>query len=140
MGLTVDEVCNSLRLRKVHAAIEKRPLGKFTRFRYSDTEIEKPLQHLIQNDGGSVAMQLERVLPGIGMRSLKKHRYRLVDGTAVSVFQNSGCRNAGVREKAKESLRYFSNLRAGYTNDTDAAHTGRAGLGRYGLFRSIHYR
>ena len=87
--LGVDEVDDGLRLREIHAAVEKGALREFARQRLPCPGSEQRLQPCAQHGRGAVALQLGRVLAGVAVRSAADGAQAEVERLAVGVAKSA---------------------------------------------------
>jgi len=80
----VDQIGNALRLGKIELVIQECALSKFTRLRSTRAQIKTPSQDQPEDCESAMALQLEHVFTGIGMRGGVKNRNPSI--------QNSGFR------------------------------------------------
>ena len=66
-GLGIDEIDDGLRLRQIHFAVEKGPLGEFTGLGLTGSGGKESGEQGVENYGGAVAVEFGGVLPGVAV-------------------------------------------------------------------------
>ena len=84
-SLRVDEVNHRLRLRKVHAAVQKSPLGELPGPRLPGTCGKEGGEELPQHHRGAVAVKFGGVLPGVAVRAGEADGKAVVDAASLGV-------------------------------------------------------
>ena len=74
----INDIDHRLRLGKVDPSVQKCSLGKFPGLRHSGSGIKDSLKHPLHHQDASMAVDLNRILPGIGMRGRHIHDKDLV--------------------------------------------------------------
>jgi len=126
-----DQVGNGFGLRKVELVVEEGTFGKFTGARQPRTQCQHAAQQQVEHHRTAMALQLEDVLAGEGMRSLEKNREPLVEHAAIVVMER---REQGMaRWQAVAALQHGladgQRARAGDAHDADTAAARRGGNG-----------
>ena len=85
----VDQVDDGLRLREIHAVIEKRAPGKFARERLSGPGGKERAQTRAQHRGRAVALQLGGVLAGVAVRAAADRAEAEIEHAPVGGLQRA---------------------------------------------------
>ena len=131
-ALCRDELHDPLGSRKIEPAVQKGALRELPRLRGPRTGLPCPEEHLAQDNAPAVALQLDRILPRIGMRRTHIEEDALVDRAAVRRRDMTVARGIGrhVAERAacrrtEHAPRNGERLCAAHADDADAARAGR---------------
>ena len=81
----IDEIGDGFGLRQVDLVVVKRALGEFAWARAPRSELEAPLDQLLDDHGPAMALQLDHMLAGIGKRAGKEQRDSDVDRIARAI-------------------------------------------------------
>ncbi|MNN25341.1 hypothetical protein D3C81_1388130 [compost metagenome] len=88
-GRRFDQVDYAFGLRQVEFVIEEGAMREFTGLRHAQADVgagfQAARQQHLQHDRTAVALQLQHVFAGIGMRRLEVKRQTLVDHAAIGV-------------------------------------------------------
>ena len=121
----VDQVGHGLGLGQVHAVVEEGAAGELAGLGQAQALVaaggQAAVEHAAQHGGTAVALQLQHVLAGIGMRGAEVQRDAFVEQLAVHRFERQVVRVAR-REVALEQFAHQSGqIRTGNAHDADAA-------------------
>ena len=135
-GLGFNQINDSLRRCKVHASVEKRPLGELAGGSLPGSLPEQMRQCLRQYSRGAVALQFHRVLPGVAARSRCTHSEDPIDHPPLSVMKvieaklpGNRFRQRGAVNRGQDSSRKLGAIRPGQTNHADPGGNRRGGDG-----------
>jgi hypothetical protein len=64
--VSVNQISDSLGLRKIDLAIQKRAFGEFARLGHSSAKLEAPSEHKLHDARTAMTLQFNDVLPGVG--------------------------------------------------------------------------
>ena len=88
-GLSVDEIRHGLGLGQVHAPVEEGPPGELSGACLPGAGGEEGVQPRSQHRGGAVALQLDRVLAGVGGGGAAADGEDLVDDPALPIQERT---------------------------------------------------
>ena len=94
----IDEIGDGFGLRQIDLVVVKGALGEFTGPRAPRAELQAARDQRFEDDRAAMALQLEHVLAGVGMRAGKEQREADVDGLrrlASRKRASVACRAAG---------------------------------------------
>ena len=83
-GTGLDQVGNRFGLGQVELVVEKGTFTELTRTRQSCAQLQAALQQHVEHHGAAVALQLQHVLPGKGVRAGEVQQQALVNLLTVS--------------------------------------------------------
>ena len=110
-GGRIDQTRDRLGLRQIELAIEIGALSKFARPRAARAELERAADQRFDHHRAPVAVQLEHVLTGIGMRRGEIQRQPAIDRSALGIAESrcgGDARRRRPTSRARRSGRHFS--------------------------------
>ncbi|MCY1434585.1 hypothetical protein D9M71_506490 [compost metagenome] len=137
-GTGLDQVGDGLGLGQVELVVEEGAFAEFAGARLAGAELQAALQEHVHHHRAAVALQLQHVLAGEGVRAGEVQQQSLVDHLAVvgvegAVMRMSRCRLAATQGDADDA-----GARAGDADDADAATTLGGGDGGDGFTGCVH--
>ena len=131
-ALRRDELHDALSAREIEAAVQKGALGELSRRCRTRSCLPCAEQRLAQNNAAAVALQLNGILPCVGMRRTHIEEDALVDHSAVRGRDVAVARRVGgdlpehaARRRAEYSTRNRERLCAAHADDADASRPAR---------------
>src|SRR4051812_5931972 len=110
-----------LGLREIETTFEKGAPGEFAWFGKPSAAIEARGEQLAHDHRPAVAVQLEHVFTGVGVRRRKEQRQPLVDQLALRIVEPRELRLPWRRQLADDGTGNARHRRAGKSDDADAA-------------------
>ena len=136
VGLRLDQIGDGFGLHQVELVVQECPLGKLARLRGPGAQFERPVDQPLQDERAAVALQLEDVLAGEGLRRRKVEGNTAVDHLAGGIDEIAQGRVTGSRQRPDHlpcDVRYAGTRQP---HDTEAAGSPRRGDGADGVSRT----
>ena len=119
LGRRVDHVGDRFGLREVELVVEKGAARELAGLREPRAELERAAQQHREDERAAVALELEHVLAGVGMRRGEVERDAVVDRRAVRVEKDRARRAPRGRHLADQVAGEAGERPAGDPNDAD---------------------
>ena len=129
----VDEVGDRLCLREVQLVVEERALREFPRQGAPRAELRHPRHQRLEHQRSAVAVQLEDVLAGVGMRPGEEEREAGIDRLLRGIEEASEAGAARQRQLAEQYGGDLGDPRTRDADDPDPASSGRGGRRHDGI-------
>lgn len=136
LGAGLDQVGDGFGLGQVQLVVEEGAARELAGLGHAQADAvagpQAARQQQLHHHRAAVALQLEHILAGVGMRRRKPQRDAPINGRAIGVEKGEvGCL-ARRQEAPAHGLHHGAHIRAGHPHDADAAAPGRRGDRRDG--------
>jgi hypothetical protein len=125
----IDQIGNRLGLRQIKSIVEPGTAGEFSRSRHARPEREATLQQHAQHHQPAMALQLQHVLAGVGMRRREIQQQAVVQWPALIIQKNDVSRLSWRQRLVIAGKRrsHLLQARSGNTHHTNASHPESSG-------------
>ena len=133
----VDQVRDRLRLRQVQLVVEEGALRELARQGAPRAQLHHPGDQRLEDQRAAVAMQLEDVLAGVGVRAGEEERQAGIDRLLRGIEESGEDGAAGRRQLAEQDRGDLGCPRTRDADDPDPAPARRGGRRHDGI-RAAH--